>query len=114
MSSQSTTRHPDSPQPGFYRMRLVRRGAWVTARIHRMPDGRWQAEIDGELLGWPSEDWIHAEGLDRIWPTAQRITEADYSFALALKAWAQRHQPNHPCLHPTRPIDPAQLQPITS
>jgi hypothetical protein len=98
------------PEPGHFSLRLVRRGWPVPAAIH-CQDGLWWADIDGRA--YPRHaDPAHAAGVDRIWHGGLRVAEHEHRFLIALKEWAQTHQPDHPCLHPLKPINPALLRPI--
>jgi hypothetical protein len=99
------------PQPGFFAFRLVKNGWRVPARI--LFDGEnWIAEIDGELCD-PHSDPAYAPMLSAVWHGGHKIPQRDYDWLVGLKAWARANDPDHPCLHPRRPIDPGQLQPIT-
>jgi hypothetical protein len=57
------------PEPGFYRMRLVRRGPWVAARIWR---ARFGGYLHGSINGQPASP-------DRIWGLAEAIDEEQYA-----------------------------------
>jgi hypothetical protein len=98
------------PSPGFFQLRLVRRGWPVPARIVCDVEG-WHAEIDG-VASAPHDDPAHAPDVARVWHGGHRIAEADYRYLLDLKDWARDCEPGHPCLHPQRPIDPGLLPPI--
>jgi hypothetical protein len=98
------------PEPGFFTLRLVRRGWAVPAQITH--DGTaWCAIID-EQAYLPHKDPAWAEGVERIWTGGVRVESAHYHWLIALKRWAFASSPDHPCLFPRRPIDPAQLAPI--
>lgn len=103
------------PIPGLYRIRLVKGGPWVAARIVYGPpldpiDGteldrapRWQCWIDGEMIGADPDP--HAAGAYRIWP-AHQVSQAEYDHMVAVSKWAKEHSPRDPAANPTRPIDP--------
>jgi len=98
------------PSTGFFRLRLAK-GAWaVPARIC-CEDGVWCAIIDGKEFPGHA-DPAHAEGVERIWTSAERIEAHDYRWLLAVKEHAQAHDPDHPCLHPRKPIRVGLLRPI--
>ncbi len=56
----------DAPEPGFFRMKLVRGGPWVPARIFTRL-GHLAAEINGQ----PCD-------VDRVWNGGHFISEDDY------------------------------------
>jgi hypothetical protein len=110
MQSQSPSRLIWPPQPGYFAVRLVRKGFRVPACINW--DGSvWHAIID-EITYLPHTDPAHAQGVARIWMSGLMITEADYRWMIAIKVWARTADPDHPCLSPRTPIDPARLRPI--
>jgi len=104
------------PVPGFYRIRLVRGGPWVGARITYGPpldpiDGeeldrspRWNAFIDGELIGEPGP-CPHKAGAFRIWP-AHSISQAEHDYLVATARWARDHAQAEPAANPRQTIDP--------
>lgn len=91
------------PQPGFFLIRLVRKGPQVPARICH-ENGVWWAIVDSQTFPSAS-DPAAAPRVFPIWHGGEEITEAEYQHRLALKRWAQAHQPDHPAANPGRPID---------
>lgn len=98
--------HEGDPKPGWFRRRFVRGGPWVAARI-------WiEAEVDdaGELL---SEEVLRCEVAGReakaedqwSYVASHPITEAEYNFMVADKAWAEANAPDDPSARPDRKID---------
>lgn len=105
--------HPvrdDTPEAGFYRLKLVRNGPWTGVRIwHGAPPDpdqpgelldrshRWQASIND----WPCS-------IERVWPYAARnpIDEAEHAYLVALSKHAKEHAPDMAEANPTKPIDP--------
>ena len=104
----------DTPEPGFFKLRL-HAGGWhaVPCAIYHS-DGLWSAEIDGELAGLPNPDPIHADGVLRIWHSRkEEISEAEYVFLTdTLKRWAREFYPDHPLLHPKDKVARTALRPI--
>jgi hypothetical protein len=104
------SRRIDRPEPGFFRMRLVRGGVFVGARIYRPcpmhPEtcealDRWfdlEAEIDGE----PAD-------VLRVWESGDPITPAEFAYLDARGAWARRVVPDHPFANPRRPVTWAEI-----
>ncbi len=98
------------PQPGHFRIRL-RRGAWpVPAAIEQNEDGQWRAVVDETATGWFRDPW-HCEEIIRIWTYGRRIEDWEYLDLIDLKRRAERETPEHPCLHPLKPMNPM-LTPI--
>jgi hypothetical protein len=102
------------PIPGLYRIRLVKGGPYVAARIEYGPPAdpiddtpldrapRWQCWIDGEMIGADRDP--HKAGAYRIWP-AHQISQDDYDHMLAISKWARENSPRDPAANPSRPID---------
>lgn len=115
MIERGKSRRVDEPQPGLFRIRLVRGGPWVAARIYhesaRDADGNpldrsvfWWAEIDGQLVADPSPDWSTAR-IDKVWLFGRSIDEAEYHHLLRVKRWADAHDPAAPEANPRKTID---------
>jgi hypothetical protein len=91
------------PEPGYFAIRLVRRGPRVPARI--CFDGvTWHAEVNGERFAGAT-DPAAAPRVFSIWHGGDFITEREYRHMLDMAAWARRHAPDHPAAKPNRPID---------
>jgi len=97
------------PSPGWFKLRLVRGGWQVPAMICHHDQIGWWAVLDGEQFA-PHDDPAHAPRVSDIW-TGTIIDEATYDWLLAVKAWARQHEPDHPCLSPTKPISHRRLIP---
>lgn len=107
--------------PGFYRLAKAPRCWKVPARIG-LENGLYTAEIDGEAIdgSWSEDDieWQLFEWLTHAgsYPFFHLVlfgrpsTGAEFKWLLALKDWAAIHNPNHPCLHPLRSMDPLTLK----
>ena len=111
MRSNEMPRAVWPPEPGFFKLRLVRGGWQVPARIVCGGDGLWFAIIDGVSFQ-PAEDPLHAPGIDKIWHGGTVTTESDYDYLNALRDAAKRWQPQHPACNPDKPINPSLLRPI--
>lgn len=79
----------DSPEPGYFKVRLVRRGPFVGAQIIHGPHG-WKAIINGESQGFPSQDHATADGVLRIWCFGVRIGKAEYDLLMKKPATSPR------------------------
>lgn len=96
-------RQVGEPEPGFFRMRLVRKGPIVPARIYHQR-GVWWAVIDGQEYQAAS-DPAAAPRVFQIWHSGEEITEAEY-----LAELAKRQQPG--ALDRGKAIDLTKLPPI--
>lgn len=111
----------DAPQPGWFRMRLVKGGPTVPARIAYGPqrDPETGLELDrswlwhGEINGQPDPNPTPAptETVMRIWTSGAPITEAEHDYLAADRAWAAEFAPHLPEANPTRRIDLSALDP---
>lgn len=102
----------EPPQPGYFLMRLVKKGwAKVPARII-CDDGVWQAEINGALEGPKVCDPLMSRSIMRIWETGRMVDLHVYQYAQDLKAWAEQHEPSHPAANPRTPIDLTAMNPL--
>lgn len=102
-----------SPEPGFFKLRLVRAGPWVAALIY-MPcpmdpefgfpldrSRRLAAEIDGQEAD-PMRVWLHG----------RMIPRSEYLFLRDDAQWAKRYAPNDPKANPKQAIDLNAMQPL--
>lgn len=100
--------NPDTPVPGFYRMRLRSGGMMVGVRIwHGAP----LDPVTGEELD-RSHRWCAAVNgrpcdLERVWPACadQSSTAAEYEFLSKQQAWGEQHAPDSAYADPTRKVD---------
>lgn len=73
------SRRIDQPEPGYFRMRLVRKGPWVGARIwFGVVTQRLLAEVNGQPAS-----------VDDVWTSGEMISLADYQ-------WLMDHPPADP------------------
>ena len=99
MSRQERPRPIDQPEAGYFRIRLVRKGMFVAARIHNHL-GFWSATINGQACGAIDSDPARADGVYRIWTTGVQITKQEYDRLL-------RSPPSSPRL----PVDIGSMPP---
>jgi hypothetical protein len=101
-------RRIDTPTPGFYRTRLVRKGPWVAALVYRPCAIEFNPETFQAIDRYPPllclVDDKPAE-LARSWPFLHQITEAEYLYLVNAAAWDRAYQPSAPAANPTVPID---------
>ena len=98
------------PQPGFYTVRLVKKGPELPAVI-TLTDGLWAAAVNGKPLAAPHPDPFHA-GVYTVWHGGRRSDAAQHSHLSAMLAWALVYQPDHPLCHPRKPVDVGALAPV--
>lgn len=95
----------DRPQPGYYRLKLIRNGPWVGARI-------W---IDDSIPERPAVMLATMGGKDAdpmaLWPRVcgEPISEQDYRYLMGVKDWAEKYDRTAPEASPHKPIDFNQL-----
>lgn len=87
------------PQPGWWMVKLVRRGPFVPARIWLDGDAL-RAEVIDEPVD-PLEIW-HRRGV--------AITESEFRFRVEEILWFREHRPNHPACHPRQAVDLLNLE----
>lgn len=109
------------PQPGFYRVKLVKGGVWVGARITYGPtldpetgeplDRSWlyAGTINGEADPDPRPE--PSDAVHRIWEHGERIDEATYQWLLDDRAWAAANEPHRPEANPKTPVDLSTMDP---
>lgn len=112
-----TARRIDRPEPGFFRMRLVRGGPWVPA-VTFLPcpiDPHTGEQLDRarKLMGSVNgEDPSYAVA-DRVWISGRPISEREFLFLLADGQWCRDHAPDLPEANPTKSINLREIAPIT-
>ncbi|MFT3987223.1 hypothetical protein [Aestuariivirga sp.] len=99
--------HPDTPECGWFKRKLVKGGVFVPARI-------WiDADIDigtGELLSQEvmlcEVDGVRRDAQEEWqWLCNEPISEDEFLYMTALRAHAQANEPDHPAANPRRPVD---------
>lgn len=96
------SRRVDQPEPGHFRIRLVKGGPWVAAEIRHV-DGAWVALIDG-VPKTPHPDPAQAEDVFRVWHYGERILPHEHQYLIEFAAYVRVHIPDAPEANPTRPI----------
>ena len=91
------------PGPGCFKVRLVKQGPWVAAKLDII-DGVCRCTINGEQRA-PEETyrWV-AEIGDAAYPLGPRIEQAEYDQMLAYVEWAEANAPDDPVLAPRQPL----------
>lgn len=99
--------HPNEPQCGWYKRRLVKAAAFVPARIwivseidigtgELLDDEEFQCEVDGQYAE-AYEQWSYLAG--------NPIPEQEFNYMTALRRHAQVNEPDHPMADPRKPVD---------
>lgn len=105
-------RRVDQPEPGYFRIRLVKGGPWVAATIERDQHGVWSAIIDNQRSsGAAHTDPALATDVFRIWHYGERITPAEHAYLVERAAYCRLHMPDAPEANPTQPITIGRLPP---
>ena len=115
-------RNIGQPEPGFFKMRLVRGGVYVGAKIEYGPgldpesgepldrSYQWYGEINGKAVSSPSPDPAEAEVFD-IWIHGKPITENEYKYLIDDREWASNHAQQSPEAQPRQKINPRNQPP---
>lgn len=91
-------------------MKLVKGGWAVPCRIaYDSGSGMWETTIDDAVT--MNIDPVQA-GVFKVWLVGKFIAEWEYLDMVNRREWARSNQPDHPCLHPRKAIDPNLLRPI--
>ena len=111
-----------APKSGPYLVRLVPKGwetpAWVQCEgglLRIQTDGVWHpdvwtvAELPDLMVAATVAGDLFSHPVFRILLFGRVCTEAEFMQRSSLKDWAAQHHPDHPCLHPTQPIDRSKL-----
>ncbi|MCW2248264.1 hypothetical protein M2352_003898 [Azospirillum fermentarium] len=107
----------DRPEPGFFKIRLVRSGPWVPARIWNGPphdpltgdelDRSWRLQVQVFDFA-PAAEFSR---ICRVWTHGVRIAERDYRYMRDRIAWLRANRPADPLVNPFRPVILDRLQP---
>ena len=99
-------RQIDRPEPGSWAVRQTKGGVEVAARIF------WCGHEPGEPTNLLERPFLDAEingervPPSRVWERRGRpLSEADYRWMLADRAWAREHAPHDPAANPHQPVD---------
>lgn len=114
-------RRIDRVSPGWFRMRMVRGGPFVAARIflpcpivpcdpdidpfewcrHYDRSRQYLAEIDGE-----------AADVMRVWTGAETIRQAEWQYLTDAANWDRVFSPASPAANPRKPVNLRQVAPV--
>lgn len=101
------------PEPGFYKIRLVKGSPWAPVLIYQpcpvepecehfnwLDRARARPHLDVLIDGQPTR-----RSLLDLWPWCHPITEAEYRHMRDLAEWARQWAPHEPAANPAAPID---------
>lgn len=107
MNDTSKSRMVSAPQPGFFKLRLVKGGPWVPARIFEIPA---VDPITSETLDRPQMLNAEIDGapvdVDRVWLFGYPIDQKEFDFLSATSRWARDFAPDEPAAKPREKMDP--------
>ena len=121
--TQQPARQVDRPQPGWFKLRLVRKGPIVPAEITHGPtadpetgrplDRSWYyaAAINGEPDPAPSPS--PSDRVLFVWTSGWPISPTDYVRLLADRRWAAQYAPRSPEAKPRAPVNRWSIDPNT-
>jgi hypothetical protein len=113
MTTMTTDRHPNDPQPGWFLAKSGKDHPLMPARIWRPcvctiggeDEHDWQESCDrypalaAEINGQPAD-------VDRVWMSRDVITEEEFRYLTDTAAWDRQNDPAAPLANPNKPIDP--------
>jgi hypothetical protein len=102
--NRTDERNPQSPQPGYYAVKMVKGGVECAAQIG-CTDGVWWAKINDKPHGEPSADPQLANGVQFVWLRARPVTENEHRFLLARYEWNVQHKPGSPFADPGKRVN---------
>lgn len=105
----------DRPEVGYFRIKQVRGGPWIAARIYRSvardPDTGELLDRSPVMLAELNGKFVDAYDL---WPrvAGNNISEAEYKFLRADSKWAQENAPDDPAANLDQAINLSTLPAI--
>lgn len=107
----------DRPRPGFFRLRLVKGGPYVPARLWIGPplDPETREPLDRshrpmvQIADFPATD--HPDRVERVWLYGETISAERFQAMRVRAAWARLHQPDAPIANPLAPVDVSTMRP---
>ncbi len=107
--------YSDGPQAGYFRVRLVRKGPWVAARVwlddDRFEPGNPENRLDRSPI-WRAEIGGREVEVERVGPYAQSIEFSEYRYLLANADHAAKYRPASPEANPNQGVDLNSMPPI--
>lgn len=91
-------------EPGFYSLRLVRKGPVVAAEVSYSDSEGWSVSAGDESQG-PSHDPHSMSLMEKVCLWGDRIPESEFRYLRAAARYAVEHKPNSAAANPRRAID---------
>lgn len=106
-------RNPADPEPGFYAVRLVKKGIEVAAKIEVDGGGDciWAVQINGVGAGVTNDPAL-CDPLQQVWLFGRKIDEVEYNYLLARYQHYKAHEPDSPYANPEKPVDRRLMPPM--
>ena len=114
----------DTIEPGFYRVRMVKEGPWVpvevrvnliTGMLTVIESGRSavfeiaRQDFEDAIVECVTDGDAFQHPLIRIAWFGENIDADEHARMVGVIEWAREHRPDHPVLHPTKPIKLSEL-----
>lgn len=111
------------PEPGFFKLRMVRGGVWVPALIWQPCPMVIPEDPNEEAVGEMPSDWCYPIDPYRgprallarigdaavdpleVWQRGRKITGEEYYWRRGLREWAIVKAPSQPEANPRQPVD---------
>lgn len=111
-------RQIQQPEIGTYVIRLARRGHLVPV-LMQLIEGRWLAtvngvpqshsyspeEVEAAVMVCLLDGQLSSHPFVKILAFGKKADQATYDRMIRRIEWAKIYAPDHPCLHPDRPVD---------
>ena len=114
----------DSPEPGYFRMRLVRHGPFVACRIWRCCSCTVNGGDENEQHDWratcdrfpPLTATVNGEDqpgmVRRVWTYGRAVDAATYRLMVDRANWDKQYAPAAPAANPDKPLDINTIPPL--
>ncbi len=104
-------RQIDRPRPGYFKLRLIKGGPYVPARLWLSPP---RDPLTGEMLDripGPVVQVAHFPVTDdprrvaQVWESGETISPATHAYMCVKADWARTYSPHAPAANPLRRVD---------
>lgn len=112
----TVTLHISNPEAGYYQVRLAKGAVWTPILVFRPcpidPDYGYPMQRFPQLRCLVDGEEVSSRRLEQLWPFVRRITEAEYTFLIALHADARAYEPDSPFANVREPVDLGNMPPV--
>jgi hypothetical protein len=108
-------REIDDARPGYFKVRLVKRGPWMPARLERDCTCTVNGGVDEEVHAWIDTCDRHQRlrgeidgmtvAVDRVWMWGEEITQAEHDYLVSSNEWDRENDATSPAARPREAID---------